>query len=181
MKPRLQEVYENKIRAALKDEFKFDNAMQIPKLEKITINMGLGSEAVADSKVVEHAVEQLALITGQKPVITRAKKSEAIFKLRQGMPIGCKVTLRRKKMYEFLDRFVNIALPRVRDFRGYNKKSFDRSGNFSVGFKEQIIFPEIDYDKIDKVRGLDITFNTSAKEDEHAKALLKAFNIPFKN
>lgn len=172
-------VYENEIREALQKQFNYTNAQQIPRLEKIIINMGV-TEAVADSKAINAAVADMAAIAGQKPIVTKAKKSIAGFKIREGMPLGCKVTLRRAHMYEFLDRLVNIALPRVRDFRGISAKSFDGSGNYSLGIKEQIIFPEINYDKVDKVRGLDITFVTTAKNNEEAKALLSGFNLPFR-
>lgn len=154
--------------------------MEVPRITKISLNMGVG-EAIADKKVLEHAVADMAKIAGQKPVITFARKSIANFKIRDGWPIGCKVTLRRSMMYEFLDRLINIAIPRIRDFRGLNGKSFDGRGNYSMGVREQIIFPEIDYDKIDKLRGLDITVTTTAKTDEEAKALLSEFNFPFKN
>ena len=160
-------------------EFKYRNIMQVPKLEKVTVNMGLG-EAVQDIKVIDSAVQELAAITGQKPVVTRAKKSIATFKLRAGMPIGCMVTLRGDKMYEFLDRFLNFSLPRVRDFRGVSDKSFDGRGNYTLGIREQIIFPEVDYNKIGKIRGMNITITTTAKTDEDAKALLKYFGMPFK-
>ena len=180
MNVRLQEKYKKEITKTLKDKFKYKNDLEIPKLEKVVINMGVG-EAVKDSKKIEVAVNELAAITGQKPVITKSKKANASFKLREGMPIGVKVTLRKSKMYEFVDRFVNIALPRVRDFKGLSKKSFDGSGNYSIGIKEQIIFPEINYDKIDKVRGMDITITTTAKKKEHAYELLKSFNLPFKD
>jgi len=177
---RLQEKYETEIRPGLQSEFAYANIMQVPKLEKIIVNMGVG-EAVQDSKKISSALAELTAITGQKPVTTRAKKSVAAFKLREGMPIGCKVTLRRRRMYEFIDRLVSIALPRVRDFRGLSQKSFDGHGNFSIGLREQIVFPEIEYDKIDQVRGMDITIVTTAKTDEEAKALLKGFNVPFSN
>ncbi|PCJ59891.1 MAG: 50S ribosomal protein L5 [Rhodospirillaceae bacterium] len=177
---RLQEKYETEIRPGLQSEFAYANIMQVPKLEKIIVNMGVG-EAVQDSKKISSALAELTAITGQKPVTTRAKKSIAAFKLREGMPIGCKVTLRRRRMYEFIDRLVSIALPRVRDFRGLSQKSFDGHGNFSIGLREQIVFPEIEYDKIDQVRGMDITIVTTAKTDEEAKALLKGFNVPFSN
>ena len=160
------------------DKFKYKNDLEIPKLEKVVINMGVG-EAVKDSKKIDAAVNELAAITGQKPVITKSKKANASFKLRQGMPVGLKVTLRRKKMYEFLDRLVNIALPRVRDFRGISDKSFDGNGNYSLGIKEQFIFPEIEYDSVDSPRGMDITIVTSAKSDDEAKELLAGFNLPF--
>lgn len=176
-----QEQYNTAIRDELKQAFELTNPMQIPALRKIVINMGVGADAVADNKAVERAVEDLTLISGQKPVVTYAKKSIAGFKLRQGMPIGCKVTLRGKKMYEFLERLVYIALPRVRDFRGLSGKGFDGRGNYSMGIKEQIVFPEINYDKIDKIRGMDISFITNISNDEQAKVLLKAFKMPFMN
>lgn len=176
---KLQELYEKKVKKQLQDKFSYTNPMQIPGLKKISINIGVGSDAVADSKAVTHAANDLTLITGQKAVITYAKKSEASFKLRKGMAIGCKVTLRGKHMYEFLERLVYIALPRGRDFRGLSPKSFDGKGNYALGLKEQIVFPEIEYDKIDKIRGMDIVINTSAKTDEEARALLEAFNMPF--
>ncbi|MEQ9042687.1 MAG: 50S ribosomal protein L5 [Alphaproteobacteria bacterium] len=175
---RLQEHYNSVVRSELQSKFGYENAMQIPKLEKIIVNMGVG-EAVKESKKIDVAVGDLAAITGQKPVVTRAKKSIAGFKVREGMPLGCKVTLRRDRMYEFLDRLVTIALPRVRDFRGLSPSSFDGKGNFSIGIREQIVFPEIDYDKMDQIRGMDITIVTTAKTDEEAKALLKGFNLPF--
>ena len=178
MAARLKEIYDSKIRAALKSEFGYGNDMQVPRLEKIVINMGVG-EAVADSKKIQSAVADLQAISGQKPVITKSRKSIAQFKLRENMSIGCKVTLRRERMYEFLDRLVTIALPRVRDFRGVSGTSFDGRGNYAMGLKEQIIFPEIDYDKIDQIRGMDIIIVTSAKTDKEAKALLKAFDMPF--
>jgi len=178
---RLQETYEKNIVPAIKEQFGYKNVNEIPKLVKVSINMGVGRDAVADSKAVDAAVKDLTLIAGQKPVISRAKKSIAGFKLREGMPIGCKVTLRQQRMFEFLDRLVNIALPRVRDFRGLSGKSFDGKGNYTIGLKEQIVFPEVDYDKTDKVRGLDITIVTTAKTDEEAKALLSGFNLPFTN
>ncbi len=177
---RLAEKYNSQIRNELKEKFGLKNLFEVPKLEKIVVNIGVG-EAVSDSKVINNAIEDLSLITGQKPVITKAKKSIAGFKLRKGLSIGCKVTLRKKRMYEFLDRLVFIALPRVRDFKGLSKKSFDGFGNYSIGIKEQIIFPEINYDKIDKVRGMDITITTTAKKKEHAYELLKSFNLPFKD
>jgi large subunit ribosomal protein L5 len=160
------------------DKFKYGNPMEVPKLKKIVINMGVG-EAVKDSKKIDSAVKELAAITGQKPIITKSKKANASFKLREGMPIGVKVTLRRKKMYEFVDRFINIALPRVRDFRGINAKSFDGNGNYALGLKEQFVFPEIEYDNVDSARGMDIIFVTSAKSDDEAKELLKGFEFPF--
>ncbi len=178
-KVRLQEQYEKDIRPALQKEFNYQNPMQVPKIEKIILNMGIG-EGVTDSKLVDSAVKELGLIAGQKPVVTRARQSIAGFKLREGMPIGCKVTLRRRRMYEFLDRLVNIALPRVRDFRGVSGKSFDGCGNYSLGIKEQIVFPEIDYDQVAQVRGMDITIVTSANSNEEAKALLAGFNVPFR-
>lgn len=179
-RPRLQDVYEREIRSALKEKFAYSNEFQIPKIEKIVINMGVG-EAAQDSKKVKAAAEELGLIAGQRAVITKSKKSIAGFKIRDGMPIGCKVTLRRDRMYEFLDRLINIALPRVRDFRGVNGKSFDGRGNYALGLKEQIVFPEINYDKVDKVRGMDIIICTSAQTDEEAKALLASFRMPFVN
>lgn len=175
-----QELYEKEIRKGLQGQFNYVNPMQIPKLEKICLNMGVG-EAVADSKAINFALEELTLIAGQKPVVTTAKKSIATFKVRQGMPLGCKVTLRGKRMYEFLERLVIVALPRVRDFRGLSGKSFNGAGSYALGLKEQIVFPEINYDKIDKVRGMDIVIVTSAKTDAEAKALLSAFKMPFVN
>ncbi len=175
---RLHDLYESTIKAALIKEFGYKNPMQAPRLEKIVLNMGVG-EAVNDRKKVDAAVQDLTMIAGQKPVVTRAKKSIANFKLRDGMAIGCKVTLRRDRMYEFLDRFINIALPRVRDFRGLSPKSFDGAGNYSIGLKEQIVFPEIDYDKVDEIRGLDVVICTSARTNAEAQALLKAFDMPF--
>lgn len=176
---RLQEVYKKEIVSKLQSELGLKNVMEIPKITKITVNMGVG-EAVGDKKVLENAVADLEKITGQKAVVTKARKSIAGFKIREGWPIGCKVTLRNDKMYEFLDRLVSIAIPRIRDFRGINPKQFDGRGNFSMGVNEQIIFPEIEYDKIDKLRGLDICISTSARTDEEGRALLKAFNFPFK-
>ena len=178
MKTRLEEHYLTTVRPALVEKFRYVNEMQAPKLDKVVINMGVG-EAVRDSKKIEHAARELAAITGQKPIVTRAKKANAAFKLREGMPIGCKVTLRRERMYEFLDRLVNIALPRVRDFRGLNGKSFDGRGNYSMGIKEQIVFPEIDYDQVDETRGMDIIVVTSANTDDEARALLAGFEFPF--
>jgi large subunit ribosomal protein L5 len=175
----LKEVYTNECVPALKEEFGYTNAMEIPKIEKIVLNMGLG-EAVQNPKIVEGAAEELTKIAGQKAVITKAKKSIATFKLREGMPIGCRVTLRGDKMFDFLSKLVNIALPRVRDFRGISTKTFDGRGNFSMGVKEQIIFPEIDYDKIDKIKGLNITIVTSAKTDKEALFLLNKMGMPFK-
>ncbi|QLG88699.1 50S ribosomal protein L5 [Chitinibacter bivalviorum] len=177
---RFQEVYESKIVPELVKQFGYKSVMQVPRIEKITINMGVG-EAVADKKVMEFAVGDMQKIAGQKPVVTKSKKSIAGFKIRDGYPVGCKVTLRRERMYEFLDRLVTIALPRVRDFRGIGGKSFDGRGNFNMGVKEQIIFPEIEYDKIDALRGMNITITTTAKTDEEARALLAAFKFPFKN
>jgi large subunit ribosomal protein L5 len=177
---RLKQRYESVIRPALKDEFAYENDMQVPRIEKIVINMGVG-EATGDSKRITQAVSELTAITGQKPVITKSRKSIAQFKLRENMAIGCKVTLRRDRMYEFLDRLVTIALPRVRDFRGVPGNSFDGRGNYAMGVKEQIIFPEIDYDKIDHVRGMDIIIVTTAKTDKEAKALLRGFDMPFIN
>ena len=179
-KPRLQEHYEATLRPALMQEFGYTNALQAPRLDKIVVNMGVG-EAVQDSKKVEAAASELSAITGQRPVITRAKRSIATFKLRQGMPIGCKVTLRRDRMYEFLDRLINVALPRVRDFRGISGKSFDGRGNFSLGLKEQIVFPEIDYDRVDAVRGMNVVVTTTARTDAEARALLQGFDMPFVN
>lgn len=177
---RMRERYESVIGPALKTEFNYANDLQIPRLEKIVINMGVG-EAVADSKKIQAAVAELTALAGQRPVVTKARKSIAQFKIRQGMAIGCKVTLRRERMYEFLDRLVTIALPRVRDFRGVPGNSFDGRGNYALGLKEQIIFPEIDYDKIDQIRGMDIILCTTAKTDKEAKALLKGFDMPFIN
>ena len=177
---RLAEKYNSQIRNELKEKFGLKNIFEVPKLEKIVVNIGVG-EAVSDSKLINNAIQDLSLITGQKPIVTKAKKSIAGFKLRKGLSIGCKVTLRKKRMYEFLDRLVVIALPRVRDFKGLSKKAFDGFGNYSIGIKEQIIFPEINYDKIDKVRGMDITITTTTKKKEHAYELLKSFNLPFKD
>ena len=176
---RLHEKYKSEIAPALRDEFQYANVMQIPRLKKVTVNIGLG-EAVQNVKVVDFAVNDLTAITGQKPVITRAKKSIATFKLREGMPIGTMVTLRRKQMWEFVDRLLNIALPSVRDFRGLSPKAFDGHGNYTMGIKEQIIFPEIDYDKVDKIRGMNITFVTSADTDEEARSLLRHLGMPFR-
>lgn len=176
--PRLQEVYENEVRPMMQKQFNYKNPMQVPKLDKIVINMGVG-ETVADSKIINAAVADMTAISGQKPVTTRSKKAIAGFKLRENLPIGCKVTLRKQRMYEFLDRLINTALPRVRDFRGVPTKSFDGRGNYAMGLKEQIVFPEINYDKIDQVRGMDIIICTTAKTDEEAKALLTGFNMPF--
>jgi large subunit ribosomal protein L5 len=176
---RLQDFYKETVVKQLMEELKYDNVMQIPRIEKITVNMGVG-EAAADKKVLEHAVSDLTKLTGQKPIVTKARKSVAGFKIREGWPIGCKVTLRRERMYEFLDRLISIAIPRIRDFRGMSSKSFDGRGNYSMGVREQIIFPEIDYDKIDTLRGMDITITTTAQTDDEGRALLKAFNFPFK-
>ena len=176
---RLQEYYKETVVKKLQDEFSYKSVMEVPRITKITLNMGVG-DAVADKKVLEKARADMEKISGQKPVICLARKSVAAFKIRDGMPIGCKVTLRRERMYEFLDRLVNIAIPRIRDFRGLNPKSFDRSGNYSMGVTEQIIFPEINYDEIDAIRGMDITITTSARTPEEGRALLEAFNFPFK-
>jgi large subunit ribosomal protein L5 len=178
-KPRLRKLYEEKIRKQLLEQFSYANEMEVPRLDKIVINMGVG-EATADSKKPSVAAEDLALIAGQKAVVTRARKSIAGFKVREGMPIGAKVTLRKDRMYDFLDRLINIALPRVRDFRGLNPKSFDGRGNFAMGIKEHIVFPEINYDKVDQVWGMDIIVCTTARTDDEARALLKAFNFPFR-
>lgn len=175
---RLQETYKNEIVPAMINKFGYKNVMQVPKLEKIVINMGVG-EAKENAKILEAAIRDLEIIAGQKAVTTKAKKSVANFKLREGMPIGCKVTLRGKRMYEFADRLINLALPRVRDFRGVNPNAFDGRGNFALGIKEQLIFPEIEYDKVDKVRGMDIIFVTTANTDEEARELLTQFNMPF--
>ena len=177
---RLQEHYSNIVRPSLMKEFGYSNMMEVPRLNKIVINMGVG-EAVQDGKKVDAAVKELTLIAGQKPIVTRAKKSIATFKLRENMPIGCKVTLRQARMFEFLDRLVNIALPRVRDFRGVSAKSFDGRGNYALGLKEQLVFPEVDYDQVDAVRGMDIIIVTTAKTDAEAKALLRGFDMPFAN
>jgi large subunit ribosomal protein L5 len=176
---RAKKQYEEVVRAELKNRFNYSSAMEIPRIQKIVLNMGVG-EAVNDSKAVQKAADDLTLIAGQKAVITRAKKSEAGFKIRANMPLGCKVTLRGQRMYEFLDRLVHIAMPRIRDFRGVSAKSFDGRGNYAFGIKEHIVFPEIDYDKVDKVRGFDIVVTTSAKTDAEAKALLEGFNFPFR-
>jgi len=178
MKTRFQEQYETVVKPALMTEFKYKNVMQVPKLEKIVLNMGVGA-GVLDQKKVQAAANELTLIAGQKAMITKAKLSIATFKLREGMPVGCKVTLRRRHMYEFLDRLITIALPRVRDFRGVSAKSFDGHGNFALGLKEQIVFPEIDYDQVGEIRGLDIAICTTARSDDEARALLKGFQMPF--
>ncbi|AMU94518.1 MULTISPECIES: 50S ribosomal protein L5 [Sphingopyxis] len=176
--PRMRKLYDDQIVKAMTEKFGYKNAMEVPKIEKITLNMGVG-DAVQDKKKVETAASEMELIAGQKPVITKAKKSIAGFKLREGMPIGCKVTLRRERMYEFLDRLITIAMPRIRDFRGVSPKSFDGRGNYALGLKEQIIFPEINYDRIDQVRGMDVIVTTSARTDEEARELLKLFGFPF--
>jgi len=177
-KPRMKAIYDDRIIAAMTEKFGYKNAMEVPRLDKIVLNMGVG-EATQDKKKVEQASTEMELIAGQKPVVTKAKKSIAQFKLREGMAIGCKVTLRRERMYEFLDRFITIALPRVRDFRGLNPKSFDGRGNYACGIKEQIVFPEINYDRIDKVRGMDVIVTTTAKTDDEARELLRLFGFPF--
>jgi len=177
-KPRMKAIYEDRIVKAMTEKFGYKNALEIPRIEKIVLNMGVG-EATQDKKRVEQAATEMELIAGQKPVITKAKKSIAQFKLREGMPIGVKVTLRRERMYEFLDRFITIALPRVRDFRGLNPKSFDGRGNYACGIKEQIVYPEINYDRIDKVRGMDVIVTTTAKTDDEARELLRLFGFPF--
>ncbi|MDQ2070528.1 50S ribosomal protein L5 [Natronospira bacteriovora] len=177
---RLKQLYNEKLREQIQKDLGLENPMQVPRVTKITINMGLG-EAVGDRKVLEHAVDDLAKITGQKAIITKSRKSVAGFKIRDGWPIGAKVTLRRERMYEFLDRLINVAIPRIRDFRGLNAKAFDGRGNYSLGVREQIIFPEVEYDKVDAVRGMDITITTTAENDEQGRALLSAFNFPFKN
>jgi large subunit ribosomal protein L5 len=177
---RLQEYYRDTVVKQLQEQFGYKNVMEIPRLTKITLNMGVG-EAVGDRKLIDNAVADMTKIAGQKPVVTLARKSVASFKLREGWPVGCRVTLRREHMFEFLDRLVNIAIPRIRDFRGMNPRSFDGRGNYNMGVREQIIFPEIDYDKIDTLRGLDITFTTTAKTDQEGRALLAAFNFPFRN
>jgi len=177
---RLQEHYNSTVVKQLTEQFGYKSSMQVPKITKITLNMGIG-EAVADKKVVEHAVSDMTKIAGQKPIVCNARKSVANFKVREGWPVGCKVTLRRERMYEFLDRLISIAIPRIRDFRGLNAKSFDGRGNYNMGIKEQIIFPEIDYDKIDTLRGMDITITTSARTNEEGRALLAAFNLPLRS
>lgn len=175
----MKEVYQSEVVPALQKEFEYKSVMQVPRIEKITLNMGVG-EALADKKLLENAVADLEKLAGQKPVITKARKSVAGFKVREGFPIGAKVTLRGERMWEFFERLVGIAIPRIRDFRGLNAKSFDGRGNYSMGVKEQIIFPEIDYDKVDKIRGLDITITTTAQTDDEGRALLRAFNFPFR-
>jgi len=177
--PNMKETYEKEVIPALQKQFGYTNIMQVPRIEKITLNMGVG-EAIGDKKQIENAVADLEQLAGQKPVITKAKKSVAGFKVREGWPIGCKVTLRGERMWDFFDRLVQIAIPRVRDFRGLNPKSFDGRGNYSMGVREQIIFPEIEYDKVDKIRGLDVTITTSAGTDDEGRALLSAFSFPFK-
>ena len=177
---RFHDLYQNTIAPTLREQFKYQSAMQVPRITKITLNMGV-SEAVSDKKVIEHAVSDLTKIAGQKPVITKTKKAIAGFKIREDYPIGCMVTLRGQRMYEFLDRLVSVALPRVRDFRGISGRAFDGRGNYNIGVKEQIIFPEIEYDKIDVLRGMNISITTTAKTDEEAKALLTAFSFPFRN
>ncbi len=177
---RLKDFYSETVTKQLKEQFGYKNDMEIPRITKITLNMGVG-EAIADRKVMEHAVNDMTKIAGQKPIVIKARKSVAGFKLREGWPVGCKVTLRRSMMYEFLDRLISVAIPRIRDFRGMNPKAFDGRGNYNMGVREQIIFPEIDYDKIDTLRGMDITFTTTAKTDEEGRALLAAFNFPFRH
>lgn len=176
---RLQDQYRETIAGQLKEQFGYESVMQVPRLTKITLNMGVG-EALADKKILEHALSDMVLISGQKANVTLARKSVAGFKVREGWPIGCKVTLRRERMYEFLDRLINVAIPRIRDFRGFSPKAFDGRGNYSLGVREQIIFPEIDYDKIDAIRGLDIAITTTARTNEEGRALLAAFNFPFR-
>ncbi len=178
MATRMQEKYETVVRPALQEQFEYANVMETPRIEKVVINMGVG-EAVLDSKKIDAAAREMTLISGQKPIIIRARKSVATFKLREGMPVGVKVTLRRDRMYEFIDRLTNIALPRVRDFRGLSDKSFDGRGNFALGIKEQIVFPEIDYDAVDEMRGMDVVVVTTAKTDEEARVLLQGFDFPF--
>jgi large subunit ribosomal protein L5 len=173
-------MYRDQLCGEIKERFGYKSAMQVPRIQKITINMGVG-EAIADKKVLDHAVSDLRSLSGQQPIITHARISVAAFKVREGWPVGCKVTLRRERMYEFLDRLINVAIPRIRDFRGMSGKAFDGRGNYSLGLKEQIVFPEIDYDKIDALRGMDITITTTAKTDAEARALLEAFKFPFRN
>jgi len=177
---RLQDLYRDEIAKKLLEQFGYKNVMEVPRITKITINMGVG-EAIGDRKVMDSAMSDMEKIAGQKPIVRNARKSVAGFKVREGWPIGCKVTLRRERMYEFLDRLINIAIPRIRDFRGLNGKAFDGQGNYNMGVREQIIFPEVDYDKIDALRGMDINITTTAKTDEEGRALLAAFNFPFKN
>ena len=176
---RLQEIYRDDVVAGLREQFSYASVMQVPRISKITLNMGVG-EAIADKKVMEHAVNDLTLIAGQKPVVTKARKSVAGFKIRDGWAIGCMVTLRRGRMYEFLDRLINISIPRIRDFRGMSPRAFDGRGNYNMGIREQIVFPEIDYDKVDTLRGLNIAITTTANTDDEGRALLKAFNFPFR-
>ena len=176
---RLQDLYRESIVPALREQFGYASVMQVPRVQKITLNMGVG-EAVGDKKILDNAVSDMRSISGQKPIVTMARKSVAAFKIREGWPIGCKTTLRRDRMYEFLDRLINIAVPRARDFRGFSPRAFDRRGNYSLGIREQIIFPEIDYDKIDAIRGLDVTITTSASTDDEALALLAGFKFPFR-
>jgi large subunit ribosomal protein L5 len=176
---RLYNYYRETVVPQLRDHFDYRNVMQVPRISKITLNMGVG-EAVGDKKVMEHALSDLTLVSGQKPIVTKARKSIAGFKIRAGWPVGCKVTLRRERMYEFLDRLVNVAIPRIRDFRGFSAKGFDGHGNYSMGVREQIIFPEVDYDQVDTLRGLDITITTTARSDEEGRALLAAFDFPFR-
>jgi large subunit ribosomal protein L5 len=176
---RLQQIYRDDVVAALREQFSYASVMQVPRISKITLNMGVG-EAIADKKVMEHAVNDLTLIAGQRPVVTKARKSVAGFKIRDGWAIGCMVTLRRGRMYEFLDRLINISIPRVRDFRGMSPRAFDGRGNYNMGIREQIVFPEIDYDKVDTLRGLNIAITTTANTDDEGRALLKAFNFPFR-
>ena len=176
---RLQQIYRDEVGAALREQFSYGSVMQVPRISKITLNMGVG-EAIADKKVMEHAVNDLTLIAGQKPVVTKARKSVAGFKIRDGWAIGCMVTLRRGRMYEFLDRLINISIPRIRDFRGMSPRAFDGRGNYNMGIREQIVFPEIDYDKVDTLRGLNIAITTTANTDDEGRALLKAFNFPFR-
>jgi large subunit ribosomal protein L5 len=180
MEARLQQRYQEEVAPNLKKEFAYRTPMQVPRLNKITLNMGIG-DAARDRNALDQAITDLAAITGQKPMITKARKSVAGFKIREGMPVGCKVTLRRERMYEFLDRFIQVALPRIRDFRGLNPNSFDGQGNYAMGVTEQIIFPEVDYEKVDRIRGMDIIFSTSAATDEEAKALLEGFGMPFRS
>lgn len=177
---RLKQFYRDTVVSNLQTQFGYSSPMAVPRLEKITVNMGVG-EAVGDRKIMDNAVNDMTMITGQKPIVTKARKSVAGFKIRDGWPIGCKVTLRQERMYEFLDRLVNVAIPRIRDFRGFSAKSFDGRGNYSLGVREQIIFPEVDYDRIDAIRGMDITITTTAKTDEEGRALLAAFSFPFRN
>lgn len=177
---RLQDLYRDEIAKKLQEQFGYKNVMEVPRITKVTINMGVG-EAVGDKKIMDNAMGDMQKIAGQKPIVRKARKSVASFKIRDGWPVGCKVTLRRERMYEFLDRLINVAIPRIRDFRGLSARSFDGRGNYSLGVKEQIIFPEIDYDKIDALRGLDITLTTTARTDDEGRALLRAFKFPFRN